>query len=383
MTTNLATARNALAESDELPAIAAVSPAALPARTARSLAFEELREEVRRRGYTRPATGRLLFELALTLVVGVVGSAMTVVLPGWWKVLGTLVMTAGWLGVATNIHTATHGATSTRPWLNDAISYLYPLLFNLSATSWWKSHIAVHHRAPNVMGIDGDCDLMPMFAITRPQFEAQRGLRRVYYRLQWIVLPFLLPLDGFNRQFGSWKFLFTALRDPEVRRSEHWIDLAAMTGYWLLWWVVPIYVLHLPVGGVVGFHLLRMAMLGYALFITFGPGHFPAEAVCYTPESKPCDFFERQLTASMNFKSGPIREHFVGGLQFQVEHHLFPSVSHTYYPEIARLVEKFAREQGLPYHNAGWLSTIWKSYRVFFVPKDVIGDPTESQIQPR
>ncbi len=139
--------------------------------------------------------------------------------------------------------------------------------------------------------------------------------------------------------------------------------------------IVPIFVLGMPALGVVAYHMIRMVALGYALFATFGPGHFPAQAVCYTPQSRPADFFERQLTASFNFKSGPLRRFFVCGLQYQVEHHLFPSVSHTYYPEISRLVEQFAREQGLPYYSEGWLKSLWLSYRVFFVPKDVIGDP--------
>ena len=223
--------------------------------------------------------------------------------------------------------------------------------------------------------VDGDCDLMPMFAITRPQFEASRGLARLYYRVQWIFLPLMLPLDGINRQIGSWRFLYNAIRDPQTRRREHFIDLAAMTGYWVCWFIVPIFVFGLPAGGVFAYHALRMMSLGYALFATFGPGHFPEQAVCYTPQSRPADFFERQLSASYNFESGLLRQFFVCGLQYQVEHHLFPSVSHCYYPRISKLVEKFAKEQGLPYYTSGWLKSIWLSYRVFFVPKEVIGDP--------
>jgi linoleoyl-CoA desaturase len=343
-------------------------------------ALELLRADVHQLGLYHRPTGRLILELLFALAISLGGAAFAIFADGIVsKIAWMIVSTAGTLGVATGVHTASHNAFSEHEWVNKLIGYLgYSFFLNQSFTAWQHSHIAIHHRAPNIMEIDGDCDLMPAFAITRPQFEATRGAARLYYRLQWIFLPLALSLDGFNRQFCSWRYLISVLRDPDRRRLSHYIDLAAMSGYWVVWFVLPmIFISPLEV---LTFNAARIGLMGYALFAAFGPGHFPAEATCFTIVARPTDFYERQLHSTVNFRNGPLRQFFLCGLQFQIEHHLFPGIPHCHYPALRPLVKRFAEQQGFPYSELGWLSAIWKSYQVFITPKDVVGEPCGSFI---
>lgn len=343
---------------------------------ARIGAMETLRAEVRSMGCLERPTGRFLLELLFTLVVCVGGAVVAIRADGWGlRALGMLVSTAGTLGVATNIHTASHGAISRHEWVNQLVAYLgYPFFLNLSLTSWWRTHIALHHRVPNVLGVDGDIKLMPLFAVTIPEYESARGAVRAYRRVQWLALLLLLPLDAPKRMWKGWSFLLSQLRDPTLRKTEHWIDMAAMSGYWVAWVGVPM--LFYPPWQVLAFTGVRVGLIGFALFAAFAPGHMPAEAECFTPESRPTDFFERQLRATVNFRSGPLRQFFLGGLQFQIEHHLFPSVTHVHYPRLRPLVMRFAKEQGYPYREFGWPLALWKAFDVFIHPKPVtlVGD---------
>ena len=130
-----------------------------------------------------------------------------------------------------------------------------------------------------------------------------------------------------------------------------------------------------PVSSVLLFYLLRIGLMGYPMFAVLAPGHFPAEAVCLEKVDMVEDNFAfRQAATSLNFRTGFIGRLLCSGLEYQIEHHMFPSLSHVYYPKVAVLMEEFCRENGYPYHTLGWGEAIWKSLRVFRAPKDVLPD---------
>jgi fatty acid desaturase len=343
----------------------------------RSLAA--LKIEIRARGWNRRPTGRIVAELFAHLTVFGAGAWIFFSTPGaLGAALGMALATLGSIGVATNTHTASHEATADRKPANALLTYLgYPLFTGMSATYWLHKHIAVHHKAANVLGVDDDIMLAPLFAITERTKAAAGPRARIWYRVQWLSLPFALAINGFNMLVTSWRFLATRLWDRRRRKRAHWMDLSALAGHALLWVALPMG--FLPAGEVLAFYALRAALMGYAMFAVFAPAHFPDEAVCLDASADTSDFVAAVTSTTLNFRAGLLGRLLLSGVEYQIEHHLFPRVSHVHYPALATLVEAYCIHHGYPYRTLGWAGGVWKSLRVFHTPKRTEAQPFGSR----
>jgi linoleoyl-CoA desaturase len=338
-------------------------------------AVTELRREFVRRGWYKKATGRILFELLIHAALALLGAVMFLSYHNLGlRALGLLISAFGSMGVGTNTHTSTHYGTANKRWLNEALSYFgYPMFLGLSATFWWHKHVVLHHPAPNVVGVDEDADLLPWFAITADDLRGSSGLRRFYYkRLQFWLLPLALAVNCFAIQSAGWIYLIQKLCHPKQRKAAHWIDLCAMLLHYGFWLGLPL--LFWPLLPVVGFYILRVTLLGYAMYAILAPGHFPAEAQRTTDEARrEVSFFELQTAGTISFRTGAAGRFLCSGLEYQVEHHLFPNISHIHYPEVSLAVQAFCAEQGLSYRSHSWGLALWKSWQVLRFPQQIVG----------
>jgi len=337
-------------------------------------AVAELHQQFVRRGWNRKATGRIISELLIHVCLALAGLLvfMTSHVPAV-QLLGILVSAFGCMGVGTNTHTSTHYGTSDTRWVNEALSYFgYPMFLGLSATYWWHKHVVLHHPSPNVVGVDGDSDLQPWFAITMDEVYASSGWRRFYYRhLQFWVFPFALAANSFGIQIAGWAFVMRKLCNPRERKAAHWIDAGALILHYAIW--IGAAILFWPLASVVGFYLLRAILLGYAMYAILAPGHFPAEARRTSKEARlAADFFEAQTAGTVSFRTGMLGRFLCSGLEYQIEHHLFPNISHVYYPQVSLEVQAFCAQQGLPYRSYSWGMALWKSWAVLRVPQQVL-----------
>ena len=333
--------------------------------------FHELKCELRRRGYYRKPTGRILAELSVhagLFFVGlgiVIGSSHLA-----WQAVGMLINVAGATGISTNTHTTAHFATSEKRWLNILLIYVgYPLFGQFTITYWWKKHNFGHHRVPNVVDRDNDVDFMPLFAYSERDLKGVGYLGELYYRYQGLLMPFGLLLNGLNIQTYDWHHLWSTLRDPQRRTWLHYLDVTGLLGHWMLWLVVP--AMFFPLVDVILFNVVHRALFGIAIFIFFAPAHYPAEAIAIDERQLGEDPLLLQTATVVNFRTGPIGALFCGGVQYQIEHHLFPSIAHVFYPEMSKLVREFCEEHGYPYRTLGWGEALWKSYLMLWHPKKV------------
>ncbi len=337
-------------------------------------ALARLRRQIVERGWNRKATFRVLSELTCSFLIAMAGiwtvcSYQNPVV----RICAMLVSTAASMGVATNTHTSSHYATSRRRWVNELLTYLgYPVFLGLSACHWWRQHVVLHHPAPNVIGVDEDVDLGPWFARTWDEVQRSSGLWRFYYeKLQWVVFPLAVAFIGFNMQLGGWRSLIRSLRSPG-RSHKHWMDLAAMILHYVVWLIIPM-LFFAPIH-VAEFYVLRIALMGYAMFAVLGPGHFPAEAVCVQGPRKIPEYVLLQTAATVNFRTGLIGRFVCSGLEYQIEHHLFPNLSHNYYSKLAPLMREFCLANDLPYRCYGWHTVLWKSIRMLQCPPRVLNE---------
>jgi len=333
--------------------------------------FIALREELNRLGYARRTPFALFCEwlLLIALYVGALVSIFLV--ETWWaKCAAMVVLTFAGMGIATNTHTASHNAISRRKWLNDLFLYFgYPFLHQVSATFWRHKHLVLHHPNPNVIGVDYDADLAPYFALDRAEFERAKGFHRWWYRHQVFFLPFLLAGNFFSMAYAGWRFLLRRLADPTTRSRAHVLDLAALLLHWVVWVIVPMMFLN-PLD-VLLFALARFGMMSYAMFAVFAPGHIPVAAQLIDKDAKRGNFLMMQTLTTMNFRTGPIGRLLCGGLEFQIEHHLFPTISPRHYPEMSGHVKAFCDKHGYPYRSEAWGKALWLSLRAFWHPKPI------------
>jgi linoleoyl-CoA desaturase len=337
-------------------------------------AVSELRREFSRRGWDKKATKRIVFELSLHVAIAMAGMIifMTCHNPAV-RILGLIISTFGCMGVGTNTHTSTHYGTSDRRWVNQALSYFgYPVFLGLSATYWWHKHVVLHHPAPNVVGVDSDADLLPWFAITVDEVHGSSGLRRFYYdHLQFWLFPLALAANDFSIQSGGWAHLIRMLRHSKGRKTAHWIDIGALVLHYAIWIGVPLF--FWSAEAVAMFYILRTILLGYAMYAILAPGHFPAEAQRMTDEARGvADFFTLQTAGTVSFRTGLVGRFLCSGLEYQVEHHLFPNISHVHYPEVSVAVQAFCAEHGLSYRSYSWGTALWKSWEVLRSPQQVV-----------
>lgn len=329
-----------------------------------------LRAEIVARGLHRKPTTRILMELLLHAAVLTLGYAGVMALPGaGLKILAFFVLMLGWLGVSTNSHTSAHGATSDSRRLNAVLTWFgFGVIGGLSVGYWRHKHNNLHHGMPNVDGVDPDHEFTPFFALSVSQRERLAAIPRFFARFQGITFPMATGLLLPNMTYQGLKH---AIANP--RLAGGWKGLLADAAATVLslgvWWGLPL--VFLTPAEVLLFNAVRLVVYSYILFVVFAPAHLPHEAVFYAHGREPKDFVRRQTETTLNYRAG-FFGFFLSGLQYQIEHHLFPGLSHVHYRRLAPIVKRACQERGLPYRELSWGSAIGKCVLVGFRPKETV-----------
>ena len=177
-----------------------------------------------------------------------------------------------------------------------------------------------------------------------------RGLRRLITRRQgWLFFP-LLTLEGLNLHFLSIKYVLG--REPVKGR---WIEIAMMTARFAIF-LTPIF-LFLPVGMAFAFLGVQLAVFGVYMGASFAPNHKGMPVIARDAK---LDFFSKQVRTSRNVSGGWWATAFMGGLNYQVEHHLFPNMPRPHLARTREIVREHCKTLNVPYTE----TTIWRSYGI-------------------
>ena len=341
-------------------------------------ALAELRREFARRGWNKREPGPINLAMVIHTALLVAG----MVLGLWaWNMLsgilcfalvstGILISGIGSTGIGTTTHTSSHFAASANRRVNELLTFLgYSILSGFSATYWWRDHVSRHHSSPNVPGADDTIDFLPLFALTESEVDRASGWVQKYYRnWQALVLPFMFGLLVINMQRTGWIQLLRHLRDPRIRRGTHVVDLLGLLSHLVLFFGLPL--LYAPLSHVVVFYLARQALVSVGLVVLLAPAHLPAETPVVTREqANAIGHCALQTYTTINYNGGRFVHLMATGLNYQIEHHLFPEISHVHYVKMAPFVAEFCREQGLPYRTWSLSKALWESYKVFMRAK--------------
>jgi len=250
-------------------------------------------------------------------------------------------------------HDALHGGYATRPWVNRMLGYTMDLI-GASSYLWKITHNIIHHTYTNIHGTDEDLAVSPLLRLS------PHAPRKGYHRYQHF---YALPLYAMTTLF--WVFLKDyqqLLRKdlgPYVNRSHRPRDviglLAGKTLYYGWALVLPLAILPLPWWQVLIGFLLAHVAAGFTLGIVFQLAHVVEKTAHPEPDAAGAmgqHWAVHEMETTANFApSNRLLGWYVGGLNYQVEHHLFPRVCSIHYPALSRIVEATADRHGLPYHS--------------------------------
>ncbi len=305
----------------------------------RTRSFTELAHAVRSEGLNGRARG-FYFTLFGGLVLALGGAIAGIVLLGasWFQLLiaaalGVIFTQFAFLG-----HEAAHRQVMDSGPANDRLGRLLATFFVGMSYSWWMNKHTRHHGNPNKVGKDPDIDLGTL-AFTPEDAAASSGFRAWIIRRQgWFFLPLLL-LAGLDMHQVSIRSLFSR-RPVKGRALEMTLIGARFVLYLgLLFWL-------LPLGMAFAFIGVQLAVFGVYMAASFAPNHIGMPIV---PHDAKLDFLDKQVLTSRNVSGGWWMTALMGGLNYQIEHHLFPSMPRPHLYRARQLVRAHCRTHGVRY----------------------------------
>jgi linoleoyl-CoA desaturase len=288
---------------------------------------------------------------------------------GWVFFLLSFVMGIGMAGIGMSVmHDAVHGSFSNKNWLNKIFgSSIYFIGGNIF--TWRVQHNILHHTYTNIDGFDEDIEPKGSLRLTK-----HSPLKKIH-RFQYIYAFFLYCFMSLSRTFRDLDQLIKYNKAGITRqlgstpRKEILLLLVTKIAY-----LGTIFVLPLLFSGfswwiiILGF-LVMHATAGLFMAIVFQMAHVVEEVDHPLPNAKgdienEWTIHELETTANFGRKNGWF-SWMIGGLNFQVEHHLFPNICHVHYPAISPIVERTAKEFGLPYNvNRTFFTAVGSHVRV-------------------
>jgi linoleoyl-CoA desaturase len=296
----------------------------------------------------------------------------------WWQAL--LLATSLALAMAAvgfNVmHDGGHGAYSRHGWLNKAASLSLNVVGGCSYF-WHFKHNIAHHSFTNVTGSDDDFNVGPAGRLS--PLDAHRPFHRFQHIYIWALYALLAIEWQTTGDFRT--MLKPGVADTAYARPRGWEQVYFWVGkivFYALAFVVPL--LHHGVGAVVGIYLYTGVVLGLTLATVFQLAHCVQEASFPAPvdgtRKMATDWFTHQVETTVDFARGNrILTWYAGGLNFQIEHHLFPKVCHLHYPAISPIVEAACRDHGVRHSSHPRLIDALRSH-VRFLKQLGSGAPT-------
>ncbi|HEY6863952.1 MAG TPA: acyl-CoA desaturase, partial [Burkholderiales bacterium] len=259
-------------------------------------------------------------------------------LPAWTLALLAVSIGFAMAGVGfCAMHDANHGATSSSARVNRIVSLSLDLV-GASSVLWREKHNVRHHTYTNIAGADPDLEGGSPFLRLAP-WQRRRAWHRFQHLYVWLIYA-VFPL--------KWWF-FDDLRELSRLRPRDRLSLLAGKGVFLAWAVVIPAMLH-PGWGLVALWAIAVATLGNVLAAVFQLAHCMDDAEFVDATAERGDWAEHQLSTTVDFAPrNALLGWYLGGLNFQVEHHLFARVCHVHYPALAAMVRDASARHGLRY----------------------------------
>ncbi|MBP2437492.1 fatty acid desaturase family protein [Microbacterium amylolyticum] len=313
-------------------------------------AYTDVAKVVRESGLLGRARKFYLFVgVALAVAFGGVVTGMILLGDSWFQLLMAGALGLLFTQVAFLAHEAAHRQILAGGRANDRLATILAAGVVGISYGWWDRKHSRHHANPNRVGKDPDIDVDTISFLDEDAAQA-RGLRRVITRHQgWLFFP-LLTLEGLNLHVLGLKHLVA--REPVKQR---WTELGLIALRFTIYLGAIFWIM--PFGMGMAFLGVQLAVFGVYMGASFAPNHKGMPVIA--PDAK-LDFFSKQVLTSRNISGGWWATTLFGGLNYQVEHHLFPNMPRTHLAKTREIVREHCETLGVPYTE----TTAWRSYGI-------------------
>lgn len=276
--------------------------------------------------------------------------------------LGLFWQQCGWLA-----HDFLHHQVFKTRALGDLMGIVVGNVFQGFSVHWWKTKHNSHHAVPNLEAStpessdgDPDIDTMPLLAWTLRMAEGAKDSAFRRGMIQWQAFYFF-PVLLFARMawaHQSWVFVFGGYGQHSVKGADadrERIQYPALEKLGLLLHYAGLFYIlnHMPLFTAIAYLLVAQTSCGLFLAIVFSLGH---NGMAVYPANERPDFWKLQVTTTRNVTSTPFVDWFCGGLQYQVDHHLFPMIPRHNLKKVHALVESFCKEHKVTYHETDMMT---------------------------
>jgi fatty acid desaturase len=250
---------------------------------------------------------------------------------------------------------------------NDWATLIFGNLLLGVSRQWWIDKHNEHHGHPNQIDVDPDIDI-PLLAFEEEQALDKRGLARFVVQYQaYLIFPLSL-LQALSMHFKSIRFLIK-------RKAKSMLAEALLLGaHFALYFGLLFSVLE-PLQAVL-FIAVHRGLFGMYMVSIFAPNH---KAMPVLDRDSQLDFLHQQVLTSRNVIAHPITDFWYGGLNYQIEHHLFPSMPRNKLREVQAIVKDFCRAHSIAYHE----TSVLQSYREILQHLHEVGAPLRKPLHTR
>ena len=320
-----------------------------PAQDPQANEFAELKRLVEEGGLLDRQPAYYTHKIFLALGTFGLGFALLVILDNFaLQLLVAAFLAFAYCQIGFVGHDAGHQAIFRSRRLNVMVGLAVNFLISLSQTWWVKQHNK-HHRYPNDIELDPHINLS-LLAFSQEAALTRRGLLRFIVRYQAIYFLPLTLLEGPGLRLAGIQYL---VRTRNIRALL--VDSTLMGIHFGLYFGLLFYIL--SPWQVLGFTLVHQLLFGLYFGTVFAPNH---KGMLVPDKNNPLNYLDNQILTTRNVKPGPFVSFWYGGLNYQIEHHLFPTMPRNNLGKARKIVKRFCERHGILYSEAGTLVSFHK-----------------------
>lgn len=323
--------------------------------------YAQLKRRVKELGLMKRQPAYYAYALIEPVVLMVISIAILLLVDNFWvQLANALILSLSNVRMGFIMHDAGHRQIENSPRRNDLIGLIYGNLLLGSSNSAWREKHNEHHAHTNEIGADPDLEI-PVWAWIEEQAKANKGWVRWMMTYQAYTFFPVLMLTAFFQAVAAWR---EVIIHPKV--EDRILQIIFLGVHYVMYFVLLF--IALPWWQAIIFWLLHFFVTGLALGMTFAPNH---KGMPVVEADHQMDFLYVQVLTTRNVLPSPLADYFYGGLNYQVEHHLFPGMPRNNLGKARHIVKTFCQERGLPYYETG----VVESYRQILAHLHSIGAP--------
>jgi len=309
---------------------------------------------------------KTIFMLSLYLVPYIL--ILTVVSNTWLSLLLWTVAGFGMAGVGLSVmHDANHGAYSKHAFINKTFGFLSNMVGG-SDINWRIQHNVLHHTYTNIDGMDEDIDVDGLMRFSPNQERLK--IHRYQHIYAWFLYGLLTINWFFRKDYQQiYRYKKMSLLSTQNISYGRALTVIILTKIIYAFFMIVLPILISPSSwyvSLIGFFVMQF-IAGFLLSVIFQTAHVVPSSEFPQPDSTGSvsnEWAINQLYNTSNFApKSCFMSWYIGGLNFQIEHHLFPNICHIHYKQISKIVKQTAIEYNLPYYS---YSTFFQAVRDHF-----------------